>query len=158
MLSKIKFFFISVIIFFFITNTISSESSNFMSLKNNKVNLRHGPSFDHPIKFIYKKKYLPVVIIDKSETWRKVKDLQNNSGWVHISQLSRKRSVLFIKDEVLIFKKPTTYSRPIYKIGKLEVAVVKECSLNWCNVKNNLFSGWVKKNSLWGLNKNEIMN
>ena len=43
-------------------------------------------------------------------------------------------------------------------IGKLEVAVIKECSLNWCNVKNNLFSGWVKKNSLWGLNKNEIMN
>ena len=35
----------------------------FLSLKNNEVNLRQGPSFEYPIKLIYKKKYLPVIII-----------------------------------------------------------------------------------------------
>ena len=52
--------------------------------------MRSGPSFDHPIKLIYKKKYLPVIILDKFETWREIKDFENNSGWIHVSQLSKK--------------------------------------------------------------------
>ena len=144
--------------FFYATETFSDSDLKYLSLKNNKVNVRIAPSRTAPVKWIYEKKNFPVIIIDQYYNWRKIKDFEDDSGWVHISQLSRKRSVLFVKDEVLIFKKPTTYSRPIYKIGKLEVAIIKECSLNWCNVKNNLFSGWVEKNSLWGLNKNEIMN
>ena len=67
---------------FFFSKTYSNENINFLSLKNNEVNLRLGPSFEYPIKLIYKKKYLPVLILDKSETWRKTKDLENNSGWL----------------------------------------------------------------------------
>ena len=63
---------------FFISESTSNESKNFLSLKNNKVNLRQGPSFEYPIKFIYKKKYLPVEILDNSATWRKIKDFENN--------------------------------------------------------------------------------
>ena len=66
---------------------IADEDIKFLSLKNNQVNLRKGPSFDYPIILIYKKKYLPVVLLDKSETWRKVADFQNNSGWINVSQL-----------------------------------------------------------------------
>ena len=66
-------------------------NKNFLSLRNDEVNLRQGPSFEYPVKLIYKKKYLPVVIIDKSETWRQIKDFENNSGWIHISQLSKKK-------------------------------------------------------------------
>ena len=64
-----------ILLFFsiFIFTNSFADSINFLSLKNNEVNLRKGPSFEYPIKFIYKKKYLPVVIIDESETWRKIK-------------------------------------------------------------------------------------
>ena len=77
---------------FFISESTSNESKNFLSLKNNEVNLRQGPSFEYPIKLIYKKKYLPVIVLDKSETWRKIKDFNNNYGWIHISQLSKKKN------------------------------------------------------------------
>ena len=53
---------------FFIPKTFANENVNFLTLKNNEVNLRQGPSFEYPIKLIYKKKYLPVKILDKSET------------------------------------------------------------------------------------------
>ena len=81
-------FFFSIL--FFSPNLFADENVNFLSLKNNKVNLRQGPSFKYPIKLTYNKKYLPVIILDKSETWRKIKDFENNSGWIHISQLSKK--------------------------------------------------------------------
>ena len=56
-------------------------------LKNNKVNVRYGPSFDYPIKYIYLKKYLPIKVIDKKENFRRIIDHKHNSGWIHTSQL-----------------------------------------------------------------------
>ena len=38
-----------------IGNIFASEEKNFLSLKKNEVNLRQGPSKNHPIKFVYKK-------------------------------------------------------------------------------------------------------
>ena len=77
--------------FFLIIKSIANEKLYFLSLKNSEVNLRQGPSLEYPIKLIYNKKHLPVIIIDTSETWKKIKDFENNSGWIHISQLSKKK-------------------------------------------------------------------
>jgi len=152
-----SFFFV---LFFFNLNSFSNAEDNlrYLSLRNSKVNVRIAPSRTSPIKWVYEKKGLPVLIVDEYYNWRKIKDFENDTGWVHVSQLSKKRSVLFIKENILIFLKPTIYSRPIFRISKSEVATITKCSLNWCKVKNNLFSGWVEKNSLWGLNNKEIMN
>ena len=80
-----------LIIFFLIFclsfNNLYSKDEYFLTLRNEKVNLRQGPSFDYPIKLVYKKKFLPLLIQDKSDNFRKVRDHENNSGWVHISQL-----------------------------------------------------------------------
>ena len=72
-------------------NTLSADNEYFLTLRNDVVNLRQGPSFDYPVKIIYKKKYLPVIVKDKLENFRKVIDHEKNSGWIHISQLSKKR-------------------------------------------------------------------
>ena len=54
-----------VLLSFFIINcTDAAELKKFLTLKNNKVNLRDGPSKDYPIILVYKKKYLPVEILD----------------------------------------------------------------------------------------------
>ena len=80
-----------LLVLFLFSKTSASESENFLSLKNDEVNLRQGPSFKYPIRLIYKKKYLPVEILDRFETWRKIKDFENNTGWIHTSQLSKKK-------------------------------------------------------------------
>ena len=128
----------------------ANESMNFLSLRNNEVNLRQGPSFKYPIKLIYKKKYLPMVILDKSETWRKTKDFENNSGWIHISQLSKKRSALNIKNNSVVYKKHTIYSKPIAKLEVGRLVLIKICKTKWCKITSGNFSGWIYKNSLWG--------
>ena len=62
----------SFLIFFNITNASTNEKDYFLTLKNNEVNVRQGPSFDYPIKFIIKKKYLPVKVIDKKKNFRRI--------------------------------------------------------------------------------------
>ena len=81
-----------IIIFFFLTSNNFVSEEYFLTLRNDKVNLRQGPSFEYPIKLFYKKKFLPVIIQDKSDNFRQIKDHENNSGWIHISQLSKKKS------------------------------------------------------------------
>ena len=66
---------------FFLTKSFANQNIYFLSLINNEVNLRQGPSFEYPIKFIYKKKYLPIKVLDKLETWVRVIDFENNYGW-----------------------------------------------------------------------------
>lgn len=138
------------LIIFFIQKSFASESINFLSLKNNEVNVRVGPSKKYPIKFTYKKKYLPLEVLDKSETWRKIKDFENNSGWIHISQLSKKKSAININNNALLYKKPTIYSRPIAKLEIGRLVLIKKCNEKWCNVTSGGYKGWIVKNALWG--------
>ena len=126
------------------------KDKNFLTLKNNEVNVRVGPSKKYPVKYIYKKKYLPLEILDKSETWRKIKDFENNSGWIHISQLSKKKSALNIKNNSVIYKKPTIYSKPIAKLEIGRLMLIKKCKTKWCKITSGGYEGWVFKSSLWG--------
>ena len=137
-------------ILFFLPRSFANESVNFLSLKNNEVYVRVGPSKEYPIKFIYKKKYLPLEVLDKSETWRKIKDFENNSGWIHISQLSKKKSAININNNSLLYKKPTIFSKPIAKLEIGRLVLIKRCKVKWCKIASGGFSGWIYKNSLWG--------
>ena len=124
----------------------------FLSLKKNKVNVRYGPSFESPIKFIYKKIDLPIKQIDKKENWRRIIDLKNNSGWIHQSQLKKVSSLIPIKDKIL-FKKPTNFSKPIALIKEGRVLKLLKYKKNWCKIKSGKYKGWVQIEELWGINK-----
>ena len=140
---------IFLIIFFNFGNLFSNEEY-FLTLRNEKVNLRQGPSFDYPIKIFYKKKYLPVLIQDSSNNFRKISDHENNSGWIHISQLSKKKSGITTEDTIL-YKRSTLYSRPLAKVETGRLLLISKCKDEWCKVKTDDYKGWVKKESLWGL-------
>ena len=141
-------FFFSILSFF--PKSFANENVNFLSLKNNKVNLRQGPSFEYPIKLTYKKKYLPILILGKSETWRKIKDFESNSGWIHVSQLSKKKSAINKKNNSVLYKKPTIYSKPIAKLEIGRLVLIKKCQTKWCKITSGEFKGWIFKSSLWG--------
>ena len=132
----------------FCTNVLGNENY-YLMLKNSKVNVRMGPGLDYPVKFIYKKKYLPVKIIDKKENFRKVIDHKKNSGWIHISQLKKVNSVIVLSNRIL-FKKPTFNSKPIANIESGKLFVLEKCKKNWCEVSSQNYSGWINMHNVWG--------
>ena len=142
-----KIFFLILILFFFSFSVFSEEI--FLSLKKNKVNVRYGPSFDSPIKFVYKKINLPIKQIDKKENWRRIIDLKNNSGWIHRSQLKPINSIIPLKEKIL-FKKSSNFSKPLAKIQKGRVLIIQKCIKGWCKIKSDKFRGWIKTDNIWG--------
>ena len=142
-----KIYFLVLILVFIPLHVFPEET--FLSLKKNKVNVRYGPSFESPIKFVYKKINLPIKQIDKNENWRRIIDLKNNSGWIHQSQLKANNSIIILKDKIL-FKKPSNFSRPIAKIIKGRVLIVQKCEGDWCKIKTEKYKGWIKTDGIWG--------
>ena len=127
-----------------------SQDEYFLTLRYDKVNLRQGPSRDYPIKIFYKKKFLPVLIQDKSDNFRKIRDHENNTGWIHVSQLSKKKAAIVIDEELIMFKNPTIYSQPIAILKKGRLTQIIKCKEIWCKGKADKYTGWLKKDSLWG--------
>jgi len=148
----LKIILLSLFFLFFNTSLFSKENNYFLMLKNNKVNVRYGPSLNSQIKFIYKKAFLPVKIIDKKENFRRIIDYKKNSGWIHISQLKKSNS-LIIMDDKIVFKKDTKFSKPIVKLQKGRLVILKKCKKKWCKITTDKYSGWIEANNLWGLNK-----
>ena len=131
-----------------ISSSIAEET--FVSLKKNKVNVRYGPSFDSDIKYVYKKINLPLKQIDKKENFRRIIDLENNSGWIHISQLKKNNSVIATENKIL-FKKPSSFAKPIAQIEMGRLLIVDKCQEKWCKIKSDDYQGWIKTNDIWGL-------
>ncbi len=141
---------ILLILSIFIVNNSFAETEYYLTLRSNKVNLRQGPSLSHPIKLVYNKKFLPVLVLDKSYNFRKIKDHENNSGWIHISQLSKKKAALNNKDKSIIFRKPSEYSKPLAVVQKGRLCLINKCKIDWCKIKTGQFVGWIKKENLVG--------
>ena len=148
-MQKIIFFFF--FIFFGSLELAYSKDEYFRTLRYEEVNLRQGPDKNYPIKIIYKKKFLPVLIQDSSDNFRKIRDHENNSGWIHVSQLTKKKAAIIIDDDLIVFNKPSIFSTPIVILKKGRLSKVTKCKKTWCKIKVDKYKGWVKKESLWGL-------
>ena len=140
----IWFLFLSIL---FTQSSITEEK--FLSLKKNKVNVRYGPSLDYPIKYIYRKVNLPVKLIDKKDNMRRVIFFDNNSGWIHRSQLKQSNSIIILEQRNL-FKKPSNFSKPIARLEKGRLLVITKCRIEWCDITTDNYSGWVKTKDIWG--------
>ena len=149
-MKKINKYYLFFLLIFFANLSFASEDHFFLSLKKNEVNLRQGPSLEYPIKLIYKKKYFPVIILDKSGPFRKIKDFQNNTGWIHVALLSKKKSAINIKNNSILYKNPTIYSKPIAKLESGRLVLIKKCNQKWCKISSGEFIGWINKSFLWG--------
>ena len=143
-----SFIFLAIVLY---SSSVFSEINYFLMLKNDKVNVRYGPGFDYPLKYVYKKKFLPIKVIDKKENFRRIIDHKKNSGWIHISQLRPSRSLITTNEKIL-FKNSTKYSKPLAKLDQGRLLKVIKCEEKWCNIKTGDYSGWIiKDNNIWGI-------
>lgn len=142
-----KFLILLTFILIYPVNVFSEDI--FLSLKKNKVNVRYGPGFNFQVKYVYNKINLPIKQIDQKENFRRIIDLKNNSGWIHVSQLKKSNSIISLDDKIL-FTQPTVFSKPLAKIKKGRLLLIKKCSNNWCKITTNEFNGWIEAKNIWG--------
>ena len=134
----------------------------FVSLKANAVNLRAGPGTEYPIKWLYKKKNMPVEIIEEFERWRRVRTVDGETtGWVLHSLLSAKRTGFITpwqknKNNLHIGRKyPNLNAKPQAKMQTGIMVEIIECEKNWCRIKTQNIKSWIQQEKIWGTYPNE---
>ncbi len=159
-----------IIIFFFLVisfNSVSGEIGNvtglkiprYVSTKSDDSNIRIGPSTNYPIVLKYINQNYPLQIIEEHKDWRKIRDFQNNKGWIHKSLITGNRNGIIVN----ISQEPTKLynidnGNSIGEIYNGAIVNLKKCKINWCFISFNNYKGWVKKKSIWGVENNEAFN
>ena len=67
------------------------------------------------------------------------------------------RTTITTLENKIVFSSPSIFSRPKAKLEIHQILIIKECNELWCKVKNSKINGWIKKDSLWGVKKDEII-
>lgn len=128
----------------------------FVSLKSAEGNARRGPSLSHRIDWIYKRRALPLEVTAEYENWRRVRDRDGAGGWVHYSLLSGVRTVLIERDMVEMHARPSAESETLAMAEMGVVARLGACTPDWCRISAGGESGWVTKDTLWGVGADEV--
>jgi SH3-like domain-containing protein len=130
----------------------------FASLKSDNVFARTGPSMDYPIRWVYKRAGLPVEIVQEFDVWRKIKDPDGGTAWVHKILLSGQRTAIITsKTPVTALSKPEG-TQPVATLEPQVIARIEECDNKFCKMEVVPFKGWVEKKFLWGVYPSEILN
>lgn len=136
----------------------------FASLKPSDTPMREGPSKDHRIKWVFKREGLPVEIIGESDQWRRVRDSESTDGWVYFGRLSNRRTVIVRagKDSAgkdsknqSLFKDERETGAVVARLQPGVIASVETCSTAWCKVSVEGYSGYLRKDAIWGVYADE---
>lgn len=130
----------------------------FASLRSDEVNVRTGPGPRYPVDWVFKRKSMPVEIVAEFDNWRKIRDFQGASGWVHGSLLSGKRSFIIAAKPAAVHKTPAPSAEIVAKLEPEVVGEIRSCMGDWCRVRTAGVSGWIERTGMWGVYKSEPIN
>ena len=138
-------------------NTSGLPVPRFVSLKSEEVNVRTGPGTRYPIQWVYHRSGLPVEVIEEYDIWRKIRDSDGTTGWVHKTMLDGHRNVVIIGKTAQILRVDgEATAKPILKAEPQVIARLVECEKDWCRIQVSGRKGWIAKKSIWGVYPAEV--
>ena len=129
----------------------------FVSLDSDRVHLRYGPGRDYPISWVLARKGLPVEIIAEFDTWRKVQLHDGDSGWVHSSLLSSRRTVMIKNAIAELRRTPADDARVVLRAEPGVIGELLDCAQDWCRVDIQGRRGWLRRHAFWGVLPDEVL-
>lgn len=127
----------------------------FASIRSNEVNMRSGPGLDYPIQWVLKREGLPVMIVDEFHHWRQIRHWDGETGWVHRSMLTGRRTLRVI-EETLLRREGRDDARPVARLLPGAVVTAEACERDWCRVRAEVrYGGFVNRSAVWGVLENE---
>ncbi|MBV9331112.1 MAG: aspartyl-trna synthetase [Alphaproteobacteria bacterium] len=146
-----------VILFAILSGTSPSMAAHYASLRSDKVNMREGPTYAHPILWVYRRRAYPVEVVAVYDSWRRVRDVDGEVGWMSASMLSDSRTVLITaKPRAALHAYADPRSRILAYAATGVVARLKACEVSACRISAGGVDGWIDKRQIWGVDAGEV--
>ncbi len=134
----------------------AKTGTQFATIKNSNVKVRKGPGSDFAVNYLLPEKNIPIEIVHKTDRWIMIRTYNSEIGWVSVNAVSYEtRNAIVNKEKVRIYHLPRYHSFPIGTVKRATQIRLISCNSEWCRVKLNSTTGWVLKDFLWGVGKNE---
>ena len=127
----------------------------FVSLRSAEVNLRTGPGTNYPVDWVFVRRGLPVEVIAEFDVWRKIRDWQGTTGWVHQSMLDGRRTVRISGSERTLRREPDDAATVVARLAPGVIGRLLECNDSWCRIEVESNRGWLKRDEFWGVYPDE---
>lgn len=127
----------------------------YASLDADEVNMRTGPGLRYPVQWVYRQSGWPVEIVSEFGYWRKVRDIDGTTGWIHQNLLSGRRRVIVTGDMAPARESADPAARVVMRLEEGVVADLGECRPDWCWIAVAGREGWVERGALWGVDAPE---
>jgi len=120
------------------------------SISVDEARMRKGPSPDVPVIWEYRRKDLPVKVVARFETWRKIEDPDGTQGWMAARLLSRTRTAI-VTGEIRPLREAASLSAAVaYRAEPGVVGRITDCADGWCRFDVKGRSGWIQTDHIWG--------
>ncbi len=126
----------------------------FVSLKFNETRGRAGPSFSHPVAWLYQRQGLPMEVVAETPDWRRVRDPQGEEVWMHRRTLTGRRSV-WTQDATQLLARPDSDAALIANVEAGAVLWLERCRAGWCRLEADDHRGWAPAEAFWGVYSEE---
>lgn len=130
----------------------------FVSLAGESINVRSGPGRNYPIRWVYSRLGLPVRIVEEFDAWRRVEDHEGDTGWIHGSLLSRRRTVIVTAELASLHRTPSRDARVLLRAERGVIGRLLDCDASWCFLDVDGTRGWMERGALWGVLPEEMRN
>lgn len=128
----------------------------FVSLASDEINVRTGPGRMHPIRWVFTRRGVPVQIVEEAQDWRRIVDHEGETGWIHASLLSSRRTILVTGDTRPLRRTPRHDARIVAMVEPLVIGNLLNCERNWCLIEVDSRRGWLERGQFYGALETEM--
>jgi SH3-like domain-containing protein len=129
---------------------VGQASAKRLAVGAGEANVRSGPGTDHEIMWSVGK-YYPLDILKESGSWYKVRDFEDDEGWIHSSLLRNIPAVTVTAPLANVREGPGTNSRVLFQAEKGVSFKRLEKKGDWFKVEHpDGEVGWIHKSLVWG--------
>ena len=140
----------AILLFAFFLIPSLSLAAEVVSVKKDNVNVRSGPGTEFPVTMELFKGY-PLKVQEKKGDWLKIKDFENDSGWIYSSLVNPGSTVIVNgKKSINMRAQPNTTASIVAVVDRGVVLTKLSTQEKWVKVKHSQgITGWIYGPLLW---------
>jgi SH3-like domain-containing protein len=145
------------------TLTVSSASAQrqppyWASIGAGRALMRVGPGQNYPGAWLYIRPDLPIRVIGVLGDWRRVEDPDGTQGWMLVRLLSDRRTAIVRGQGLAPMYETQSEASPVhFRAQPGVVGRISQCANGWCLFDVGGRRGYIRIDSVWGVDPSEAI-
>jgi SH3-like domain-containing protein len=120
------------------------------SISAGQALMRTGPDRSYPALWLYKRRDLPVRVLQVVGPWRRVQEQDGSSGWMLASLLAARRTAVVTGGLRPIRAEPGAGASLLWQAEPGVVGRISKCDGQYCRMQIGEKVGFIEQAGIWG--------